>query len=271
MGEQASQRLNQYVAHDMASFLAAVAEVSRGFDNTKPWWRGQANADWRLVPSLYRGGLAKSESNLNQRFRMMAPARYAGCPGNDDPFAWLFLMQHYGLPTRLLDWSESPLVALHFALDTTAPSAADAALWGLSATGLNLHQMHKQAICVPGNADSRPLGVEAFGPRTDSPDCRILSVVGQHSDLRHLVQQCAFTIHGAETPIDNLPDHDEYLAMIRIPAAARPLFSAWLDLLGISSGVLFPDLEHLAAELRSMEFALPAEQALPAGGGKLVQ
>lgn len=174
-------------------------------------------------------------------------------------------MQHYRLPTRLLDWSESPLVAVYFAMAAEAGDDIDAALWALSPTGLNLQQLKREVICMPGSRDLRQLSREAFIANKDNPDCRILSVLTEQSDLRHMVQQSVFTIHGCSTSISDLPRADKYLARIRIPGKAKPVFRQVLALLGISRAVLFPDLENLAAELASLDFILRAEQAAPSG------
>lgn len=64
------------------------------------------------------------------RLNPSVPQRY-------DRASWLTLMQHYGLPTRLLDWSESPLVALYFALSSDEDAKADAAVWVLNPMKLN--------------------------------------------------------------------------------------------------------------------------------------
>ncbi|MCB5383968.1 FRG domain-containing protein [Blautia glucerasea] len=53
-----------------------------------------------------------------------------------DRASWLTMMQHYGLPTRLLDWSESPLVALYFALSEKKDDI-DAAVWIMNPMKLN--------------------------------------------------------------------------------------------------------------------------------------
>jgi len=128
----------EYVVTDMGEFTRAIVAITRAFGDSRPWWRGQADSAWSLVPSLYRRGFAKKEVNINARFRMMAKARYTNCPTSSEAFPWLFLMQHYRLPTRLLDWSESPLVGIYFATAGEAGDAADAALWALSPTRLNL-------------------------------------------------------------------------------------------------------------------------------------
>jgi hypothetical protein len=85
----------EHVARDIAELTCAIVAITRAFDGSRPWWRGHADVEWRLVPSLYRRGFASKEGNLNTRFRLMAKARHRDCPGNDRAFPWLFLMQHY--------------------------------------------------------------------------------------------------------------------------------------------------------------------------------
>ena len=86
----------------------------------------------------------------------------------------------------------------------------------------------------------------------------------EQSDLRHMVQQSVFTIHGCGTSISDLPEAAKYLARIRIPGNAKIAFRQVLALFGISRHLLFPDLENLAAELASLDFVLRAEQTDPA-------
>lgn len=64
------------------------------------WFRGEACIDWKLLPGLYRNGNL-SEEILLTRFRQSASMLIDTSPNNN--FDWLFLMQHYGVSTRLLD------------------------------------------------------------------------------------------------------------------------------------------------------------------------
>jgi hypothetical protein len=208
--------------------------------------------------------LEKKEVNLNARFRLMAKARRRDCPNSSDALGWLFLMQHYRLPTRLLDWSQSPLVALYFA--SQEPDEEDAIVWGLAPTRLNAVEAGTASICMPGSEKIGRLGVEAFHSKGEPIDERIVAVLTEETDLRHMVQQSAFTLHGRSSALDELAKSGSLLCRIRMPSAAKKGLREVLALYGVNRASLFPDLENLAHELKSLEFE-QLEQEPPAAPG----
>ena len=92
-----------------------------------------------LIPSVYRDDSRgpNYESAMANRFAQRAPTRHANCPMKGDLAAWLFLMQHYRLPTRLLDWTEGPLIALFFAVEGEEDAEKDGVLWALEPFAMN--------------------------------------------------------------------------------------------------------------------------------------
>jgi hypothetical protein len=126
--------------------------------STRWWFRGQRNAKWPLLPSVKRGYSKQQEQYLTNLFYARARTRYTRCPNDDDYGGWLTLMQHYGLPTRLLDWSHSPLVAAYFAAKYAfdlgnAGDPSDAAVWALEPHRMNQSQGYPP-IFPPLNAES---------------------------------------------------------------------------------------------------------------------
>ena len=98
------------------------------------WYRGQSDYKWELKPGIFRYSEGSSELTLLTRFKQSASLLIDTTPKDD--FDWMFLMQHYGVPTRLLDWSESPLTALYFAV-SDINNETDSALWMLKPIELN--------------------------------------------------------------------------------------------------------------------------------------
>lgn len=81
-------------------------------------FRGQEQAVWRLQPSLERStasDLALLENDLRAQFASKAHLWATHTPAPDDKLGWLSMMQHYGVPTRLLDFTYSAYIALYFA------------------------------------------------------------------------------------------------------------------------------------------------------------
>lgn len=103
-------------------------------------YRGHANADWPLQSSLERIIGSKWSAVEAKKFEEYSITQFQSKfhlydrenVKPDSKLAWLSIMQHYGVPTRLLDFTESPYVALYFALEAYSPQAcADFAIFAL--------------------------------------------------------------------------------------------------------------------------------------------
>jgi len=234
--------------HDLID-LSLLAAATLG---TEIWWRGHSRAEWNLVPSVRRGNRKPSdEMNLAVRFFQHAPTRYARCPPESDFPGWLFLMQHYRLPTRLLDWTESILIAAYFAC--SEHQSHDAALWALSPYLLNKAETGEQTLFTPNHPHARQLFRPPFTDKYD-PSEATLAILAREMDLRMTVQLSAFSIHGSSTPLELNASASQFLLKFDIPAVLKKSVVTHLFYLGIRESSLFPDLEHLAAELSSLQF-----------------
>ncbi|MDK1328264.1 FRG domain-containing protein [Arthrobacter sp. zg-Y1143] len=101
---------------DLVRILSSVTA-----DGREIWYRGHKDHTWDLEPSAFRKPAHRdNESAMLIRFRQEAAA--AGLQYDFDEWGWMTFAQHHSLPTRLLDWSQSPLVALYFACEASPDS-----------------------------------------------------------------------------------------------------------------------------------------------------
>src|SRR5437588_7727485 len=102
--------------NSVAEFIEALRQ-DQDPHGAATWFRGHSKADWKLLPGLLRDPpIVISETTLLTRFKQSA-AMLTDMRHHSSSFDWMFSMQHYGVPTRLLDWSENPLVALFFCVE----------------------------------------------------------------------------------------------------------------------------------------------------------
>jgi hypothetical protein len=237
---------------DMPELIQALRRLAPAFGRMEYWFRGHTRPYASpLVPSVFRCYDTESERQLALRFQIGAVGRSTRCPPGEDFGSWLVLMQHYGLPTRLLDWTRSLVIAAYFAV-VHKPVEEDAEIWLLAPEVLNrLAPRATAGLCVlNGEAASspvRPLAEAAF--REAECDAGPYAVLSQDIDMRVLVQSGAFTIHGNDTPMDQHPRAAEFLARFVIPKETRPTFADELFAMGARRSFIFPDLQNLAAEL----------------------
>ncbi len=246
----------------LVDYAVTIAQTHKTRDI---WWRGQARVGdsggpWTLVPGAYRKGYTRvAEISNISRFMAKARSRHTSCPPDDSLADWVFLMQHYGLPTRLLDWTESPWVAAFFAI-MDEPKAehepeSDAVIWALNPTKLNLAQIGKPTIVGPMSRESILLLRPAFD--ISAPESSlVLAISAPEIDPRMAAQLSTFTLHGSSVSLEELQDKSTPLFLHKaiIPGTAKHDLRVELECMGTRLENLYPDLEHLAQALKDKEY-----------------
>lgn len=230
----------------------------------KLWFRGLRTFDYPLLPSIGRRNLTVEYENIYMsKFKTEAGPyidRIASASAHEGPEAywdWLFLMQHYGIPTRLMNWTEDPLVALVFAIDTDATAEereTDAAVWCLNPVKLNtaflFHAYYPEGY-IP-NIQEREVYLK-FGPHKNTkPGKKPAAVYPPVNTPRIVVQQGTFVVFPYMIPLfdmKELPDSKQYLQRIIVAKESRTAMSEQLRRYGITKCQLMPELGALTQEI----------------------
>ena len=212
------------------------------------FFRGEARDYYSLVPKV--GRLTKPGINLGyydehsifERFKNQAVALTQTTPKSD--WEWLALAQHHGLPTRLLDWTTNPLIALYFAVgkeltdvDIEREKVTRADYDG----GAAFYFLTIKSSFIDTSSVSEPLSHERVGIYKPS-----------HVSPRIRAQSGLFTIQPNPRKPLNESLKEKAVRKYFIPREARETLRRELRLFGVHDASVFPDLDGLSSYLQSI-------------------
>jgi hypothetical protein len=183
-------------------------------------------------------------------FRRNAQIKLQKPPGVGDELGWLQLAQHYGLGTRLLDWTENAAVALYFACQSPRDgSEIDGNVFILNPIDLNREVAPKKPRVFDAQVDCDIIApyLRLTG-RIWNRGRRTVAIYPIWNSERIVLQKGAFTLHGSKR---RALDSKQAPSLVRIPILAEHKRSLLLELdrIGISEQTIFPELEHLCHHL----------------------
>ncbi|MDW5377280.1 FRG domain-containing protein [Halomonas sp. HP20-15] len=229
------------------------------------WFRGLPKKSYSLKPGLLRDNksyeaVREREERLLARFRQRSIAYWKD--GYNQSF-WdqLFSMQHYGLPTRLLDWSENLMVSAYFALQSRGAEddangdppviwCVDPIEWNRGTPSLS---GYGETIHVLTTVSEE---IESYEPMSPRRQVKYpVAIFGTHNSERIVAQRGTFFVWGNSTDsLEEFCEGDVTANMTRYVLSGSPA-SYFRDLqsLGFTETMVFPEMSYLAEELKRTE------------------
>ena len=218
------------------------------------WFRGHASEGWGLSASIFRTpSLAQNEVVLLKRFIQEARRHIDALP--DRIWDWVFLAQHHHVPTRLLDWSESPLIGIYFAaqdhldIDGDPASARDGRVWVLKPSVMN------SALDFGYSGRDLPMfdlsdELDDYRPLDGTVDERPpVAALAARSFQRISAQWGTFTVCNVDRPLEMIPNNDKFLDSVVVPVSAKSQLREQLSQIGMEDHTIYPDLFRLGQRL----------------------
>ena len=268
----------------IASFIQQLQNIPR-FKDYELFFRGHSNSEYDLLPSIYRkNGFIKNEHHLFREFLIRTPSDFLN---DKSALEKLVKMQHYGLPTRLLDITSNPLVALYFAAARNEDK--DGSVIAFRIPKSDIKYFDSDTVSVIANISKRPASFDIreirnfdikkfntqgeisyliheireeksyFQPIIVPGDLeRVVAVKVKQSNNRIIKQSGAFLLYGinsnkcspAKIPDEWILNLDLKGVDFKIDKQSKNVIMDELNVLGINEATLFPELDNQAEYLK---------------------
>lgn len=248
-----SLRYDDKTVNSIAELLKYMSEDSKGIIGPT-WYRGHSNKDWTLKPLIFRAKY-HSEMFALKCFKQDATLLLDYKPMKT--YEWLFIMRHYGVPTRLLDWTESALVGLFFTLSNQNKDK-DGALWVLLPVELNKQEGRNlfldEVDQLPSFEEDNFMNAYSTESLLSERVSKIppIAFVAPRNTSRMQAQLSVFTIHHRdERAVEEIGDGKHVWRYI-IPKESKEKIKDELGMLKITKLQLFPELQSVGEAVKGV-------------------
>lgn len=259
---------------DYVNVVMKVANVKSGYTN---YYRGQGNIEYTLLPSLYRKTTTPNkEIELYKEAIRRSPENFAGLTST---FQQLVKLQHYGIPTRLLDLTTNALIALFFAVEDKNLKSKDAVVYVFSVNDKEVKSYDSDAVSVLSNLvrvksikmPAEPIETEIFNQSSDTKMLlheikyekpHFLSVIDP-KDLHKTIcvkpkldnarirqQSGAFFLYGIGGSKETCSQLKEHPINIVISARSKETLMKELACFGITDAYVYPEMDHVMQNIK---------------------
>ena len=247
------------------------------------FYRGEANSFPIPIPKIFRDRywpnndskfspkttekLRGMETHHIYEFKRLAIGLVSDLPRDENKInnlKWLFLMQHHGMPTRLLDWTQNILVAAFFAVNDNVKDneKKDGQIWIIQPRELNEEAGIGSAFPLPGHPSVEYLaremfyGIEkkeGFAKKLELNEIptKPVAILPPLAWPRMIAQKSTFTLHPKPRSWENIYVPKAKLTRHKIPSSLKLKIRRELHLIGIEYRTLFPELDSISKDINS--------------------
>lgn len=273
-------------------FLASLVSRFVGVGKPMWWFRGQSDISWPLQPgalrpdvtqsiylqfpiTLYEDGYTRKqlyyEKMLMSTFIQNGSGLISERLSNAE---WYVRAQHHGMPTRLLDWTLNPQVALWMALSEVAASGKD----GVIVAMMPIVKSEKRSVVEKWSEDRKTKLLDWLGKTPESKkrdpemedycqDEAIVTYAPNNYTDRQSQQQSCFTLHTPASITSQLVTNigvDEFYECREfvVEAKYKEFYKTFLYVLGMRRWNIYPDLDNLARGIRDGFVVVPGNNVM---------